>query len=378
MEHLLNFAANSDDESLHLAARGTKALMVKLLLDRRASIDGLGNTTCEYRTPLGELCRSASPARDPAQFKETLKVFAQAQPNLTKLTNNKSLVILALDNDSPLAMTTQLLKTFRFLQENINADFNIYRAQGGSYYSLTMYVRHFKCRSLFRERSIDKERRCCNLDICPAPDLEKLLREFGCNDRFWVEAAGANQPPGVCGPPRHIAEAQERQEKQRSLRAEERAQQEAVQANLDRAAKAEQRRERQRLATLEDKRQAEAREDSRRLDMMEATRQADAREERRRLRALETEHDAEVERKRRDFAEQQHKVRLARADEERHIKRKNDIDTAAMERQAKITTGVIREKRNLVDSVNEMRQQAQISGVGSILGEIGEGGRLLT
>lgn len=404
MEHLLKFTANPDDESLHIAARLTKATLVKLLLNHKASVDCPGILTCDYRTPLGELCRSTDPARDPAQLKDTLSLFAEAQPDLTKVTNGKSLVMLALDNDSPFAMTTALLKGFPSIRENLNADFNIFRRHGGVCYSPTMYVRHYKCRN---PMSFDSERQCCNLDTCPAPALERLLRELGCHDRYWVETAGANQPEGVCGPPAHIVEEQKRveslrkiQEKQARLRAEEKARQDTIQADLDRAAEAERRREmkrlavieeqrqadaneeRRRLALIEEKRQADANEERRRLDMLEATRQADARDERRRLAAVQAERDAEKDRKRRELSEQQHRTNLARAEEERHIKRKNDLEAAGMERKARITTGVMREKKKMIESVSEMMQQAQISGVGGqaagrVLGEIGESGRLL-
>ena len=404
MKHLLNFAANPDDESPHIAARRTKAAVVKLLLDHKASVDCPGIHNCDYRTPLGEVCRSTDPAMDPAQLKDTLNIFVEAQPDLTKLTNDKSLVVLALDNDSPFAMTTVLLKAFRFMRENLNADFNIFRKQGGVCYSLTMYVRHHKCRSPI---SFDSERQCCNLDTCPAPALERLLREFGCRDRYWVEIAGANQPEGVCGPPAHIIEEQKRaeslrkmQEKQARLRAEERARQQAIQADIDRAEEAERRRERKRLAIIEEKRQADANEerrrlavleektqadaneDRRRLEMLEATRQADARDERRRLAAVQIEQNAERDRKRREFLEQQDRTRLARAEEEKHIKRKNDLKAAAMERKARVTTGVLREKKKVIEGVHELMQQAQISGIGGqaagrILGEIEKGGRFL-
>ena len=63
MEHLLNFSADHDDESLHIAARLISASMAKLLLNRGASVDLLGIYTSDYRIPLGELCRNASPAR---------------------------------------------------------------------------------------------------------------------------------------------------------------------------------------------------------------------------------------------------------------------------------------------------------------------------
>ncbi len=387
MKHLLDFRANPDDESLHLAARLTRPSLVGLLLDHGASVDCPGIYTCDYRTPLGDTCLRTSPIRDPARLKTIFDLFSKVQPNLTKLTNNKSLVFLALDNESPFEMTTALLKAFRFMRENLNADFNIFREQGGVCYSLTMYVRHFKCK---KPLSLESGRRCCNLDTCPAPELEKLLREFGCRDRFWDETAGANQPPGVCGPPAHVIEDQERAKKERQrqlkqsrLRAEERARQEALQADLDRADAAERRRERERLAVLEEKRQADANEERRRLELLEETREAEARDERRRLAAVKAEQMAESERKRRVFAEQQNRARMARTEEERHVKRMHDIKVAATEREAKITTGVLREKKKVIDSVNDMVQQAQISGaggqaVGRIMGEIGDGGRLLT
>lgn len=42
MKHLLDFAAKPDDESLHVAARLTKASLVKLLLDHGASVNSPG------------------------------------------------------------------------------------------------------------------------------------------------------------------------------------------------------------------------------------------------------------------------------------------------------------------------------------------------
>ena len=389
MQHLLDFKANLDDESLHIAARGTNVSTVKLLLDRGASVDCPGVRTCNYRTPLGELCRNASPSRDPAQFKDTLNIFAKAKPDLTRLTNRKSLVFLALDNDSPFAMTTALLKTFRTGPEDLNADFNILREPGGVCYSLTMYVRHFKCTKRFRDRCLDSERRCCNLDTCPAPDLEELLREFGCRNRFWIETAGANQPLGVCGPPTHIVEERKRaeslrkqQEEKVRLRAEEVAQQEAIQADLDRAARAELKRERARLAVLEEKREADANEERRRLAVLDDERQAAAREEKRKSVAIQREHIAEMERKRKLRSEQQDSIRHARIEEENHIKRKNNLEEATMEKKAKILVGVERERMRKIDKLDHLIEQIQISGVGGqaagrILGEVEDGGRLL-
>ena len=108
--------------------------------------------------------------------------------------------------------------------------------------------------------------------------------------------------------------------------------------------------------------------------MVEATRQADARDERRRLAVVQAEQNAENDRKRRNFSKQQNRTRLARAEEEKLIKRKNGLEAAAMERKARITTGVLRDKKKLIESVNGMMQQAQISGVGGQVAGRGIGG----
>lgn len=42
--------------------------------------------------------------------------------------------------------------------------------------------------------------------------------------------------------------------------------------------------------------------------------------------------------------DQQNRTRSARAEEEKHIKRKNNLEAAAMESKAKITMGVLRER----------------------------------
>lgn len=66
----------------------------------------------------------------------------------------------------------------------------------------------------------------------------------------------------------------------------------------------------------------------------------------------------------------------------KYLKRKSDIEAVAMDRKAKITRGVLREKKRMIDDVNESVQQAQVSDfrgrrVGGISGMNEEGGRLL-
>lgn len=366
VEYLLNFEAEIDDESLHIAAGHANASMVKLLFAHGASKDHPGTLYCDGRTALGELCLKANPATHSVQIKDILKAFEQGRPNFEKLSQNKSFIFLALDNDSPLSMTRMLLTSISHLREKINEDFNVYHFERGLHYSPTMYVRHFKCRQSFRQRSILPDHDCCNLEGCPGRDLEKMLRAFGCKDRFWDDEAGAEQPLGACGLPSHILRAQrqaeeiqEQQAKKQRLREEEIARRDAEQADLEAAAEAERRRESQSLALIEQKRQA------------------NAREERRRLALIADEHNAERERTQRTFDEQQQRVRRAAREEEERIKRKDSQRLSALEKEARIKTDVAKEQRRLISSANEMMREARVAGMpnvnmGRILGEIEE------
>lgn len=215
MKHLLKFQADPNDESLHVAASKASASMIKLLLDNGASEEYPGIVSCDSRTPLGELCRNATPDVDSARVKASLRAFEQVRPNYAILTRSKSLVLQALDNASPLSMTRMVLNAYPFLRQNLNAEFNIFTLKSGKCYSLTMYVRHYKCIESMRNRSVLSERSCCSLKACPSPPLEELLRSFGCQDRYWDDKAGANQPVGACGFPPHIIEAQKEAAKER-------------------------------------------------------------------------------------------------------------------------------------------------------------------
>lgn len=373
LKHLLTYKADPNDESLHIAARNANAPMVRLLLHHGASVDLPGTISCDDRTSLGELCCKADPDADPARIKDSLKAFEQVQPNLQILTHKRSLVLLALDNASPLSMTRALLTVYPYLQQNINSDFNIYKCQGGKCYSPTMYVRHFKCKQRFRDRSLISSHRCCSLDACPGPRLEKLLRAFGCQDRFWDEKAGANQPIGACGFPPHINEAREIAERVRKRQAEEtRKRQEeqdrraAIQADLDADAEADRRRESERLALIEQQRIADTREHQRQLD------------------AIQEEHRLKGELERRTFNEQQERLRSAAREEDQRIKRRDTQRLATLGKEAKITNSMYKEKQKTIDKVGGMMREIQLSGIGTqqafgrILGEIEDGPRLLT
>ena len=410
MKHLLNYNAELEDESLHNAARLTHADAVNLLLNRGASVDYPGVISCEGRTPMGEICRRTDPEKDPGRLKETLRELAKRKPNPQKLASGKSLVFLALDNDKAIIMIRILLAVWPYLRDHLNSDFNIYRREGGFCYSPTMYVRRFMCLLPRNHRNLDSERQCCRLHDCQAPALENLLRDHGCQDRFWNDRGGAKQPPGACGEPSHIVEAQReaerllrRQQEQARLEAEERARRDAEQAaldaeaaakqqRLDAEAAAERQRERKRLALIEEERAAKAAEDQRHLRVAEERRraeareaeekrEAEAREDRRRLKAIEDEDRIRRAIKNKAFEEEQARTR-SMADEEVRRKKKQDEQTLATQRkQAQLEKDIIREKQRLLDSAVQLVRQTQIAGYGQqsagrILGEIEGGGQL--
>lgn len=224
MDQLLTYKAEVNDESLHIAARQLDLPAVKLLLDHHARADLPGTIHCGGRTPLGEICRMANLNQSPPQLKKTLMLLCKATTNLSVLTHGKSLLLHALDNNTPLKMTTALLTSCLPVREGVNDDFNIF-SKGSLRYSPTAYVRHFKCAESSGYRSPYFSRRCCTLEACPAPKLEKLLHEYGCEDRFWDANAGANQPKGLCNPSPAITTAIEdaeslRKEQARKARAE--------------------------------------------------------------------------------------------------------------------------------------------------------------
>lgn len=375
--HLLEREANANNESLHIAARHLDVSAVKLLLDHGASIDWPGIRLCNGRTPLGEVCLNADPKNNSTKLKNTLKVLTKAEPDLQKLSDGKSHILLALDNNSPLLMTRKLLEAYSPIQKNINDDFNIYHENGLSY-SPTMYVRHFKCATYPRHRSLNPSHRCCNSSTCAAPDLEKLLRAFGCDDRFWDSNGGADQPYGGCGFPDTIIAAKQQAEKTRQEQAdkirrkeEEEAEHAAHQASLDADAEAQLKRDRARLRLKEEQRQAEAR-------AKEALRQEEKRAEQHRLDAEEAAANAKRDTRWREFDEDEKRMELMAEAQAAREKRKGDLKAKQLKEEARIAKDLIKQRTELVESATRFVRHAETSGIGRVaagrvLGEIEDG-----
>lgn len=404
MDHLLKHDAEVNDESLHIAARQLDLSAVDLLLAHHARTDLPGTVHCGGRTPLGELCRMADLSENPAQLIKTLKLLCKATKSFGVLTDGRSCIFQALDNHKPLQMTAALLKSCQAVNDEINNDYNIL-VNGSLCYSPSAYVRHFKCIEPSGVRSVDLSRRCCGIDACPAPQLERLLHAHGCQDRFWDGAAGANQPRGFCNPPFAIiasikdAEAARReQDRKARARAEEMARKEQEQRELDEAAAANSRRERERIRALEEVAAAEIRATKKKAEAeAQAIQQRTAEKEKeiRRLKAVEDE-EAEARRKR-ELAEQNHQLeqeRLkAKAEDELEAKRdrrreqalreRTNIQLDQKKREADIQQKVFKEERNLMEEKRKFMNDARNmfieanhaggvtrAGMGRILGEI--------
>ena len=428
MEHLLKYKANISDESLHIAARQLDNSAALLLLGHGASTTLPGTFHCDNRIPLGELCCMADLQQNPPQLKTTLKTLYKATSDFKILTNGKSLILHALDNKSSLKMTKALLTSCPDIQKSLNEDFNIYAAKSFRY-GPTAYVRQFRCMEPSAPNALDFFYRCCNHDACPAPALETLLRVHGCEDRFWDDSGGANQPQGFRDPPLAIlnalkdAEGRSRElARQARVKLEEKTRREAadaaerdhldkIQANKNREAAEDRRRERERLRVLEEGKAAEiraAREladaERARVRVLEEENAAELRavrdladaeiQRKQRLAAVEAEADrartrreqnefnAKLERERAEFNDHQrrkkaseerklkHQQRQAREDE-RTLSERANIKAAQRERETKAqrslldkTKEVVRARTDTFDSAAGMMRQVEFSGTG--------------
>ena len=375
MTHLLKYDVELNDESLHIAARQLDLAAVNLLLTHQARTDLPGSIHCGGRTPLGELCLMADLSQNPPQLMKTLKLLCKATKNFGALTDGRSCIFQALDNNKPLQMTAALFKSSQSVTDEVNHDHNIF-VHGSLCYSATAYVRHFKCVERSGFKSIDLSCRCCSIEACPAPQLEKLLRAHGCQDRFWDAAAGINQPRGFCKPSSAIVA---------SIKDAE-------------AAAADGRRERDRIMLLEEVKAAEIRAMNEKTEAEIRAIQRRTREQEKEIQRRKTLEAEEAEAKhQREVAEQQFQIEQervkAKAEEELEAKRERRRAQALRERsniqidqkrkEANIQNDILKHERGLMEAKRKLMNDAKSMlietghagvstkvGIGRILGEI--------
>ncbi|OCL04416.1 ankyrin [Glonium stellatum] len=239
MERIVKAGFPCTDQSLHYAAKGLYSKCVKFLLDNGADPD-FPSIASNGLTPLGELCKGSLCQRDQlSDLKSTIRILISAGADPGIRVDGKSALLLALDNPRPVELTKALLESG--LRKTINNDCHLYTTPNGLCYSPTMYVLNG----------------CNAADVSHAHELVRLLKIFGCMNRFY-NSGGGGQPSGACGLPRWIIEQErQRQHEIRRQRAEE-------QAELQRQREIERERERE---------EAREREVRRRLEVIQQERE---------------------------------------------------------------------------------------------------------
>ncbi|KAL8992106.1 MAG: hypothetical protein Q9169_007368, partial [Polycauliona sp. 2 TL-2023] len=380
------------DESLHVAARNMDNAAIRLLLENKFRPDLPGPVHAGGRIALAEACRMGDATVDSSQLKKVLALLCKATADLKVRTHGKSLVILALDNTSPIRMTTALLASCPAIRDSLNEGYNVF-SKGSCRYSLTAYVRHFKRVEPLGRRCLDLSKRCCTQGPCDAPKLERLLRSYDCQDRFWDSDAGASQPKAFCNPPDFILTAIKEAKAERLAQARK----DQARREDEAAAAAERKKDKERAKKRQEERAAERRAlDERIAAELHAIEQKAIAESRAQRKLAEAEANRAEADSRRE--EKEHNARRARRqqvqDDKDKRQRERDWQAAATlkerkniqidqkRKEANFRKGVMREEKKLLeergrlaDSMGDMFREAQYAGVGKvgagrILGEI--------
>lgn len=173
-----------NDGSLHEASRCLEVDAVQLLMQHGHSAN-FPSRLHQGRTPLGELClhAEASTRQRCSQLRRLIRLLLDNGADVHfKARNEKSSIILALDNEhSALQVTEALLDTK--VWETLNDERHLHHSSGLTYSPLS-YVEHTTAPQ-------------------PKPQLLDLLRDKGCTPRFHSSTAA--QPPGATGLPPPIA-----------------------------------------------------------------------------------------------------------------------------------------------------------------------------
>ncbi|KAL8669821.1 MAG: hypothetical protein Q9168_005612 [Polycauliona sp. 1 TL-2023] len=371
------------DESLHIAAKNLDIAAIRLLLEHRFRPDLPGPVHAGGRTALAEACRMGDAAMNSSQLKKTLALLCKATADLEVRTDGKSLVLLALDNRSPTRMTTALLASCPAIRDRLNESLNLF-SKGSYRYSLTAYVRHFQCVEPRARRCLDLSKRCCTQAACDGPKLERLLRSYGCQDRYWDSDAGGSQPEACCNPPVAIVNAIKKAKAEHLAQAHK----DQIRREYEAAADAERKKEEERL-----RRRKEAMAAERRADEERTAAELYAIEQRAQAEILAQQRLDETNRRR---GEREYKTRRARDQEEQDdkerrqrerdrraaatLKERSNIQIDQMRKEANLRKGVLQEekrvmeeRRRLADSMGDAyrdRLQYGTAWRGRVLGEI--------
>jgi hypothetical protein len=201
-ELLIQARAKADDGSLHEAAREAQPQVIELLRanGHRRDFPSAIHADGQYgRTALEELCLKARSGTRTGNWQkrihDSIALLLPAQIADIPKSGGKTMLHLALENESSAVDVTRELLGFPAVWENINNPIYLYQDAQGYVYSPT------KCVELLFLAT--------NLEKCQ--QLTTLLRARKCNNRFYAHTV--NQPDGAVGLPEDVADAVNKQKR---------------------------------------------------------------------------------------------------------------------------------------------------------------------
>jgi hypothetical protein len=210
---LLQACAETDDGSLHDAARELRLDSIRLLIKYRHQPD-YPSERHNGRSALAELCyRAVDFNPKPAELEEAILCLIGHNANIWLKCvvgdrTEKSMLHYALDSSNPMAILTVLLK---LMWTKVNDESFLY-VDDKYTYSLTKYVE----KDIFTGPQEQK------------PQILHLLRNKRIIDRFWANDIEVDQPKDYCGAPKHIEDEVLRQKLRRKRLVEQRKDTEAA------------------------------------------------------------------------------------------------------------------------------------------------------
>lgn len=191
MEILLQADAESDDGSLHDAARELRCDSIRVLINYGHQVD-YPSDRHEGRSALAELClKSVNCGSDQSKIEEAVQCLIANDSDIRLRTpsehdSGRTVFHYALDSSDPISILPVLL---RLMWKVVNEDSFLYSDKTYTY-SLTKFVE----KDIYQGPKEQKE------------EILKLLRNKRALDRYWANSIDAQQPTDYCNAPKHIEE----------------------------------------------------------------------------------------------------------------------------------------------------------------------------
>lgn len=208
VKSLLKVKFRRDDGSLHEAARNLHSEVVEVLIKAKHDI----NYPCSLhagRGALHELCFKGDGSKDTLRLEDTMLALAKADVLVSW--DGRNSLFLALENPQPYPVTKALLDLVMW--RHINDENNVFEhVDPETRITFVLSATSYLTRGVYRG------------DVANIPQLQKLLYEKRCVDRFYAKYGPSQleeiQPAHAVGMPPKIAEEDTRrraeQEKRRN------------------------------------------------------------------------------------------------------------------------------------------------------------------